>query len=605
MSQIFVSYSRADHDKCVELVRRLRKLYGNDNVWFDDEVHGGAKWWELILSRVEWSDIFVFLVSRESLESPYCKKELQVAIRRGKKILPILIRARANVPHDLAQYQWIDASSGFTADTMTDVTASINALAHEIERSAPVVTPLEQDDQEPPTITGDQKATKRGISWLNIAGASAAVIVGLLIIMPLLNNGNNSPISTATATVEQVAQADTPSTPEPPPLTVTPSHTVSPTETFTPSITPTPTNTLDLALIVGTLDANATLVQATQNALATAAARATEYALMTRAVIDATATATLWTMTPTSNITASIEAFRTMQAATNTQAWIDSWTDTPTPTYTSTQTFTFTPTHTPTATFTRTPTNTPIPLGYPGNPVTANEQWTQIVTQDFDGVTMVLVPAGCFDMGNDPEAYNFGSNDDGGRQCFDEPFWIDQTEVTQVDFARLGGTAGRSSYFTGNDRPVEQITWVEARDFCASRDARLPTEAEWEYAARGPSNLLFPWGNEWNPANAMWNSNSNLQTANAGSIPAGASWVGALDMIGNVREWVSSLSMSYPYNDSRENDNNINSVRVVRGGSWFNDDLTILRASSRISVGSDNGYYYLGFRCGRSYNSEP
>ena len=82
--------------------------------------------------------------------------------------------------------------------------------------------------------------------------------------------------------------------------------------------------------------------------------------------------------------------------------------------------------------------------------------------------------------------------------------------------------------------------WDEAYDFCVLRKGHLPTETEWEYAARGPDELIFPWGNDWNPRNAIWSGNNVSQTSNVGSVPAGASWVGVLDMSGNVWEWTDS-----------------------------------------------------------------
>ncbi|MEO1165396.1 MAG: SUMF1/EgtB/PvdO family nonheme iron enzyme, partial [Chloroflexota bacterium] len=142
--------------------------------------------------------------------------------------------------------------------------------------------------------------------------------------------------------------------------------------------------------------------------------------------------------------------------------------------------------------------------------VMRNADWTSIVgdtgyMREFDGMMMVLVPTGCFSMGNDPDAYHWDGMrysqgvPDGGEQCIDAPFWIDETEVTQADFARLGGQQATSSHFEGDSRPVNRIIWQEAHDFCIARGGRLPTEAEWEYVARGPDNLFFPWGNEWIP----------------------------------------------------------------------------------------------------------
>ena len=105
---------------------------------------------------------------------------------------------------------------------------------------------------------------------------------------------------------------------------------------------------------------------------------------------------------------------------------------------------------------------------------------SSVVAQEFDGVTMVLVPAGCFMMGTPDDEIARLNTEYGTDQflnespqhevCFDQPFWIDQTEVTQADFERLGGVKANANYFDGDQRPVEQITWFEAR--AAQRAAR-------------------------------------------------------------------------------------------------------------------------------------
>jgi len=235
-----------------------------------------------------------------------------------------------------------------------------------------------------------------------------------------------------------------------------------------------------------------------------------------------------------------------------------------------------------------------------GIPVTANAAWTPVI-RAFDGVPMVLVPPGCFLMGSTD-----GPEDEQPvhEQCLAEPFWIDQTEVTQAQFAAFGGRAARASAFSGDDRPVEQITWFEARDFCARRGARLPTEAEWEYAARGPDSLVYPWGNDWDEDNAVWDRSGEQGTANVGSIPAGASWVGALDMSGNVWEWVSSMYAPYPYaaDDGREGDtgDRTDVRRVLRGGSWNDGNPDALRAAVHLRFYPDYWIFGFGFRCARS-----
>jgi formylglycine-generating enzyme required for sulfatase activity len=223
--------------------------------------------------------------------------------------------------------------------------------------------------------------------------------------------------------------------------------------------------------------------------------------------------------------------------------------------------------------------------------VSSNDEWTP-VGQSFDGVTMALVPAGCFMMGSED---GYDDETPVHEQCFDEPFWIDVYEVTNAQY----GSAGR---FSGDNHPRENVNWFDAAAHCENRGARLPTEAEWEYAARGPDNLQYPWGNDFRADFAYgWR-----RTANVGSKPRGASWVGALDMSGNVKEWVSSIHSPYPHSatDGREADSSSdsNSLRVLRGGSWVNADTRFLRAANRSSYNPNVTSDLLGFRCARSFS---
>ncbi len=238
-------------------------------------------------------------------------------------------------------------------------------------------------------------------------------------------------------------------------------------------------------------------------------------------------------------------------------------------------------------------------------PIARNADWTP-VEQDFDGVPMVLVPAGCFTMGSTE-----GEQDELPPTpiCFAAPFWIDLYEVTQGDFARLGGQAADGNAFEGEDRPRENITWYESRDFCTLRGARLPTEAEWEYAARGPDSLIYPWGNTFVAENVVSTDNSNTQTAAVGSRAAGRSWVGAYDLSGNLSEWTSTIYQRYPYptdanglviDDGREDEASTGvEVRALRGGSWAHRDI-YLTGSNRNTGGPTNGSDTIGFRCARN-----
>jgi formylglycine-generating enzyme required for sulfatase activity len=192
------------------------------------------------------------------------------------------------------------------------------------------------------------------------------------------------------------------------------------------------------------------------------------------------------------------------------------------------------------------------------------------------------------------------------QQCFNQPFWIDRTEVTNDQFNHFHGVAANPGRWTNPDRPRNNITWAEARDYCRLRGARLPTEAEWEYAARGPDDLIYPWGNEFDPDKVADTRLAGNQTVAVGSRPAGKSWVGALDMTGNVWEWVSSAYRPYPYDatDGREQDvRNAVVQRVLRGGSWLTNDYYNLRTTSRNGQYSISRGDLVGIRCARDFGS--
>lgn len=231
-----------------------------------------------------------------------------------------------------------------------------------------------------------------------------------------------------------------------------------------------------------------------------------------------------------------------------------------------------------------------------------NADWTPVEC-DFSNAMMVLVPRGSFIMGSES-----GEDDEKPtvRQEFNRPFWIDKTEVTRIEYeiCVLEGVCTHtkdSEYSTAANQPINRVTWQQATTYCKWRDARLPTEAEWEYAARGPSRLVFPWGNEFDKNKVNYAQTSNNQTASVGSYPSGASWVGALDMSGNVWEWTRSLYRSYPYKtDSRElagDEESLLESVTLRSSSFGSKKVSDLRSAARVEYNAAKGGNYIGFRC--------
>ena len=239
---------------------------------------------------------------------------------------------------------------------------------------------------------------------------------------------------------------------------------------------------------------------------------------------------------------------------------------------------------------------------------------------------MVEVPAGAFTMGRDD-----GREDERPAHRVDlARFEIDRLPVTHADFATFLESQGLSGSRDGRDyrryddddadarihrvgdrwradpglarHPVNEVPWAGARDYCAWQGKRLPSEAEWEKAARGTDDRRYPWGNAAPDASRAQFNAGWTQTTQVDAHPAGASPYGVLDMAGNQWEWVSSLYRSYPYSatDTRE-DPNADGVRGTRGGGHDSpaDELSTTHRGRDLSRAPRAGHHNIGFRCAR------
>jgi len=226
-----------------------------------------------------------------------------------------------------------------------------------------------------------------------------------------------------------------------------------------------------------------------------------------------------------------------------------------------------------------------------------------------DTPVYVRVPGGEFTMGSTgAEQY---SRDDEKPQhpvAVDE-FWVLRTEVTNAQYQECvaaktkddanGCTPPSNSYWDKAALarwPVTHVSWHQARQYAMWKGGRLPTEAEWEKACRGPAARIYPWGDE-PPTRELANFNYNEGTVtDVDNYVAGQSPYGLLDMAGNVWEWTSSQYQAYPYrpDDGREAQTG-DDPRSLRGGA-FDDNVFNVRCAFRLNLEPVNGDYGLGFR---------
>ncbi len=263
---------------------------------------------------------------------------------------------------------------------------------------------------------------------------------------------------------------------------------------------------------------------------------------------------------------------------------------------------------------------------------------------------MVFVPAGSFLLGStedqiDAEYQSYG----GSRVLFEseypqrtvgvDSFYIDRTEVTQQQYSAFVEATGREVPFVDRDwaslynwkqgaypeglgdHPVVLVTHDDAKAYCEWAGKSLPTEAEWEKAARGTDGRRYPWGEEWDksrlnsstswsehelPTVEIWTKwwadvykarlrGNVVTTKPVGSYLSGASPYGALDMAGNVFEWVEDWFDAYP-GSAYDNPEFGSQYRVVRGGDWYLDRI-YTRAAARLRSPADHKVTTIGFRC--------
>jgi formylglycine-generating enzyme required for sulfatase activity len=236
---------------------------------------------------------------------------------------------------------------------------------------------------------------------------------------------------------------------------------------------------------------------------------------------------------------------------------------------------------------------------------------------------MVLIPVGEFIMGSDEvdkeaKAMQYGvrrpwyANERPKRRVYLEGFYIDRFEVTNARYSEfVDGAGGEVPEYWKRTKaddlakvgkyPVTDITWYGVQAYCRWRGKRLPTEAEWEKAARGTDGRRFPWGDEFDPekANGVKPRGGPLPV---GSFESGRSPYGVYDMAGNAAEWTAGWYKQYPGNDFDDPEYG-ETVKVIRGGGWAGEHYALqhyLRTSNRtLLVPPGERFINVGFRCAK------
>jgi len=217
-----------------------------------------------------------------------------------------------------------------------------------------------------------------------------------------------------------------------------------------------------------------------------------------------------------------------------------------------------------------------------------------------DGAEMVYVPAGEFLMGS--KEGEGASEEHPQHKVYLDGYWIYKTEVTVAQYRKFCQATGRQMPREPDTHPVVNVNWDDATAYAQWAGAALPTEAQWEKAARGTDGRQYPWGNDWD-AKKCYNSvggNAPWEPKPVGSYPDGASPYGTLDMAGNALEWCADWYDSKYYQSSPLRNPTgpaTGTARLQRGGSWYFDTPDFFRAAYRVTGLPTASFESWGFRC--------
>ncbi len=546
--QVFLSYSRVDREYVATLAGELERR--GFTVWYDDRIDLGHRWWRTIERQIEVCAAMVVVMSPEARDSEWVEREIMLAQRDKKPILPLLLRGKGLSL--LINQQYADVRGGelppdgfyarlrravpvpgpAPASTSAEITSAVPAGQAPLDVTDPLVLP-----------TGTAELIS--IAGLTLStGQKMALVKALLRCEAMANRQlRDTVVTDLPAPVKQ-------------------------------SIRRSDQDRADVnAIVTASLnypDGLAGLIEVVRFF--------EEDSFGMRAVDEMLVGIGLAALIPVKTAPPAIEKTSTPAAAS--------------------------PAELPSVTVPATPRSTPAAEDKPA-PI-LRPPTTPIA---FDWVE---IPAGEFLMGSDPQKDDKAYNAEKPQHRLTLPtFWITRVPVTVAQFAAFVDATGHKmsgimKVKNQANHPVVNVSRHDAKAFCRWAGVQLPSEAEWEKAARGTDGRIYPWG-DTSPDKNRCNFGMNVKdTTPVGQYPAGASPYGLLDMSGNVWEWTRSLwgkdsnksDFAYPYDpkDGREDLGAPDDVRrVLRGGSWL-DSAANVRCAYRIRVDPGDWNLYVGLR---------
>lgn len=552
----FLSYSRVNKDFAIRLAKEL-KSEGFD-VWLDQlDIPAGSRWDREVERALKESQIFMIILTPASVDSENVLDEIGYAIDNGKRFLPVLLE-NCDVPLRLRRFQYVDFTNKDFDDGVESAKDLLRGLIAQptIPRGMPVVSLEAQTKAE-----ADRKSREKAD---RLAAQKAKEEANRL--------------ATQKSEQERLAQQKTEE------------------EQLAKAKADTDRKAKEEADRLAAQKAKKTAVAPEVHAEpAIALQKTTSKGLLYGGVVVALL------------VIAGV-AFNMMSNGGNKNSPVSTQTTqmkvvVPLPTEATATDVPAIPTIAPENTSTITPSPEPT-LGIGSSMIS-----------EKDGMTLLYVPAGEFTMGSD----NGNPDEQPVHKVTLDAFWIDKTEVTNKMYA-LCVAAGacpppNKTYppflfnlryygsWTYEDFPVIYVDWADAKVYCEWAARQLPTEAQWEKAARGDDRRTYPWGNAYpNETFLNFNFGDNGKPTVVGQYPNGASPYGALDMAGNVWEWVADMYSDTYYGSSPASNPlgpDSGEGYVLRGGSWSSDSLSVRSVFRNKGWGS---YSYAGFRCAMSAN---